>query len=213
MTTARLLRSATVLAVLFCAACPYLYLKPIFNGKNLRGWFIAETSVHGNTMAWDVVNRRIEGMQDMPGNGGLLLTKKTYGDFYVEAEVMPDAGMDSGLFLRSTADGQSYQITIDLVENGTVGSIFGEQLGTGFLYRFDDWQDFYNVADWNKIAATIEGNPPLINVWLNGEHVVTFQDDEVRLPDTGHIGLQVHGGEQFDGFKMRARRLFVKPLH
>jgi len=194
------------------SGCPHHKHVELFNGDDLTGWFISTTTGHGDTMGWSVQDGHIEGMQDSPGNGGVLLTDATFGDFYVQADVMPDEGMDSGLFLRSTESGAAYQITIDLVENGTIGCVFGEGLDTGFLFRNDDWRDAYRPDDWNTIGASIQGNPPRINVWINGKHMVSWEDTEVRLPNTGHIGLQVHGGEVFDGFKMRARHVFIKPL-
>jgi len=198
-------------AVLSMSGCPHHHAF-LFNGDDLSGWFISPSSRHGNTIAWNVTNDHIEAMQDLPGNGGVLLTDAVYDDFYVQVDVMPDEGMDSGLFLRSTESGEAYQITVDLVENGTIGCVFGEGLAIGFLARNEDWRDAYRATEWNTIGASIRGNPPRINVWINGQHMVSWQDDEMRLPDTGHIGLQVHGGKRFDGFKMRARRIFVKPL-
>lgn len=214
MVVIRWIRFALVMAPVMIAlsGCPYNQDTVLFNGKNLSGWFISQSSAHGNSAAWSVANGQIEGMQDTPGNGGILLTEGVFGDFYVQADVKPDEGMDSGLFLRSTESGETYQVTIDLVEKGTVGCLFGEQLGTGFLAQNENWRGVYRVTDWNTIGASIRGNPPQIDVWINGTHVLAWQDTEVRLPDTGHVGLQVHGGERFDGFKMRARNIFVRSL-
>lgn len=203
---------ALIVVVISMSGCPFGHYSGLFNGEDLAGWFISPSSRHGDTTAWSVQNGHIEGMQDTPGNGGILLTEAVFDDFYVEVDVKPDQGMDSGLFLRSTESGEAYQITVDFIENGTIGCVFGEGLDTGFLVRNENWRDAYRVTDWNTIGASIQGNPPRINVWINGKHMVSWQDDEVRLPDAGHIGLQVHGGTRFDGFKMRARRIVVKPL-
>ena len=70
----------------------------------------------------------IVGEQDPPGsgNGGILLTDRTFGDFEVTLEVKPDWGVCSGLFLRSTEKGQCYQVMIDYREKGNIGEIYRE---------------------------------------------------------------------------------------
>ena len=42
------------------------------------------------------------GSQDIPGNGGIILTDREFGEFEVVVEMKNDSGPDSGLFLRST---------------------------------------------------------------------------------------------------------------
>jgi hypothetical protein len=59
-----------------------------------------------------VENGAIVGSQDIPGNGGILLTDEQFGDFEVVLEMNNDFGPDSGLFLRSAEDGTSYQAAI-----------------------------------------------------------------------------------------------------
>jgi hypothetical protein len=43
-------------------------------------------------------------------------------------EVKPDWGCDSGLFLRSSEAGEAYQVTLDYLPGGSLGSIYGEGL-------------------------------------------------------------------------------------
>jgi hypothetical protein len=43
-------------------------------------------------------------------------------------EVKPDWGCDSGLFLRSSEAGDAYQVTLDYLPGGSLGSIYGEGL-------------------------------------------------------------------------------------
>ena len=67
----------------------------------------------GSGGRWVVEDSAIVGSQDKPGNGGIIITDKNYGDFEVIVEMKNDYGPDSGLFLRSNERGQAYQALID----------------------------------------------------------------------------------------------------
>ena len=70
--------------------------------------------------------------------------------------------------------------------------------------------DYY---DWNEVRARVIGNPPRIDVWINGTKISEFQDTEKRLPDYGRIGIQVHGGQSWPvGKKTRFRNIRIQEL-
>ena len=73
----------------------------IFDGKSLDGWHVSSQTGHGTGGRWVVEDGVIVGSQDRPGNGGIIITDKAYGDFEVVLEMNNDFGPDSGLFLRS----------------------------------------------------------------------------------------------------------------
>jgi len=105
--------------------------RSLFNGKDLAGWHKNPAKIgHGTGGRWVVEDGAIVGEQDPPGsgNGGILLTDETFGDFEVVFEVKPDWGPDSGFFLRSTDKGQCYQMMIDFHDRGNVGEIYREGL-------------------------------------------------------------------------------------
>lgn len=70
----------------------------------------------------------IVGHQDPPGNGGLLVSDREFGDVEITLETADEWYSDSGLFLRTTPEGAAYQVTIDLYPEGSVGAIWGEAL-------------------------------------------------------------------------------------
>src|SRR5262249_13587799 len=80
---------------------------PIFDGKTLDGWHVSGKTGHGTGGKWVAEDGAIVGSQDKPGNGGILITDKEYGDFEVVLEMKNDFGPDSGLFLRSNQNGQA----------------------------------------------------------------------------------------------------------
>jgi hypothetical protein len=101
---------------------------PIFNGVDLTGWHVSKTNHHGITPDYHVMDGMIVGTQQPLGSGGILLTDKSYKNVEVYMEVKPDWGCDSGLFLRSSEAGDAYQVTLDYLPGGGLGSIYGEGL-------------------------------------------------------------------------------------
>ena len=213
----------------------------IFNGKDLTGWKVSAKTGHSRTSGnksgglWVVKDGAIVGSQDVPGNGGIVITEKPYGDFEVALEMNNDDGPDSGLFLRSTDTGKAYQAMIDYHAGGNLMGVYGEGLG-GFHFRNysftksvteivpdkrstfplpvkpADWAGFWKHGEWNELRARITGNPPSITTWIKGVKFMEWKDDKKRLPDTGHIALQVHGGGDFTKQFVRDRNIRIREL-
>jgi hypothetical protein len=213
---------------------------PIFDGKTLDGWHISaktghsRASKHESGGKWVIEEGAIIGSQDIPGNGGIIITDEKFGDFEVVLEMNNDFGPDSGLFLRSTEDGKAYQAMIDYHGRGNLMGIYGEGLG-GFgasTFNFDgspdrirvranvenfpvlpeSWRFFWRHGQWNELRARIVGNPPTITTWINGVKIIEWTDKEKRHPDTGGIALQVHGGGNLTKQFVRYRNVQVKRL-
>jgi hypothetical protein len=207
----------------------------IFEGKTLVGWHVSSKTGHGTGGRWVAQDGAIVGSQDKPGNGGIIITDKQYGNFEIILEMNNDFGPDSGLFLRSTERGQAYQAMIDYHGGGNLMGIYGEGLSGGISvrnFRFRDkvtdivpvqcdfplpvspekWPDFWKHGQWNELRARIEGNPPKITTWINGVKFMEWADKERRHPDKGGIALQVHGGGDYTKQSVRYRRIRVKEL-
>jgi hypothetical protein len=214
----------------------------IFDGKSLDGWKVSAKTGHSRTSKnqsggkWEVKDGAIVGSQDVPGNGGIVITEKEYGDFEVVLEMNNDDGPDSGLFLRSTDTGKCYQTMIDYHQGGNLMGVYGEGIGgkpnvRNFTFlkdvteikvdeykefpcpvKAEDWPKFWKHGEWNELRARIEGNPPKITTWIKGVKFMEFQDTEKRLEDRGGIALQVHGGGDYTKQFVRYRNIRVKEL-
>ena len=213
----------------------------IFDGTSLDGWHVSAETGHSrasdNTSggSWVVEDSVIVGTQDVPGNGGIIITDEAYGDFEVVLEMNNDYGPDSGLFLRSTEDGKAYQAMIDYHEDGTLMGVYGEGLGgtpnvrsfqfgttpevieaveapTPLPVLVASWPHFWRHGQWNELRARIVGNPPTITTWINGVKMMEWTETEERHPDEGGIALQVHGGGDHTDEFVRYRNIRVKQL-
>lgn len=219
----------------------------IFDGKSLAGWQVSAKTGHSRASKnesggkWVIEDGAIIGSQDMPGNGGIIITDKKYSDFEVKLEMKNDFGPDSGLFLRSTEDGKAWQAMIDYRVGGNLMGIYGEGLGgkphvRNYSFKQQPaeidprktgepplalpvlpaaWPYFWRHGEWNELRARIVGNPPHITTWINGVKIMEWQETEVRHPAEGGIALQVHGGgspEDYDGKFVRYRNIQVKEL-
>jgi len=186
---------------------------PIFDGKTLNGWHVSRSTGHGTGGKWVVENGAIVGQQNPPRQGGILITDGQYGNFELIIEAKPEWGIDSGIFLRSTENGKSYQVLVDYREGGNVGGIYGEGIG-GFGAPSEQYPAAWKKDDWNIFRVKISGQPPKITVFMNGVHMIDYEDKEVRIPEKGGIAVQVHGGGPAEGIKARAiyRNIQMRPL-
>jgi hypothetical protein len=75
-----------------------------------------------------------------------------------------------------------------------------------------DWPRFWHHGQWNELRARIVSNPPKITSWINGVRFMELADTETRLPNSGGIDLQVHGGGDLTKYFVRYRYIRVKEL-
>lgn len=214
----------------------------LFDGQSLKGWHVSAKTGHSRASKnesggkWLVKDGAIVGTQDIPGNGGIVITDEQFGDFEVSVEMNNDFGLDSGLFLRSTEDGKAFQAMIDYHGSGNLMGIYGEGLGAKpsvSNFRFDgspdkivartntpfalpvlpdSWKHFWRHGQWNELRARIVGNPPHITTWINGVQIMDWQETAVRHPAKGGIALQVHGGGNHTNTWVRYRNVQVKRI-
>jgi hypothetical protein len=216
----------------------------IFDGRTLNGWHVSAKTGHSGKSQnksggrWVVEDGAIVGSQDVPANGGIIITDKQYGDFEAIVEMKNDYGPDSGFFLRSTETGVAYQYLVDYHEGGSIAGLYGEGFRRGFHERNyslgdqpsiitevkneknplpvkpEEWPNFWKHGEWNTLRARIEGNPPKITTWINDVRFMEWQDPvaEPRHPEKGGIALQVHGGGDWTKHFVRYRGIKVKEL-
>ena len=209
---------------------------PLFNGKNLDGWWGLKTedpnkwmnlSVQEMKSKWQASQIDIrkhwrveDGILVNDGKGLFLSTEKNYGDFELKLEYKTVAGADSGIYLRGVPQVQIW----DTTEAGGKWKL-GADKGSGGLWNNGAkgvrGRDPLLHADkpfgeWNHFHITMKGN--LVSVRLNGKLVVhrapllNYWDRKTEISkrkpliSKGPIQLQTHGGE------IRWRNIIIKEL-
>jgi hypothetical protein len=170
---------------------------PIFNGSNLDGWHVSRTNHHGTTPLITVEDGVIVMQQRPFGQGGLLLTDRTYTDFELYVEANPDAGFNSGIFLRSSEGGSAYQIEI-VAPGGNTGALIGERMRVSQPQDLGPRVDVATVwrpDEWNSFRIRMVGEAPRVTTWINGTMLYDVQmpqNDQVAGVYGGMIGFQLH---------------------
>ena len=164
--------------------------KPLFNGKNLKGW---EPTPGGK---WEVKNGVIVGTSPKSERRhGILLTKKRFKDFVVKAKFRVLHG-DSGFYFRvdrvkSGVSVHGFQVEID--ETNETGGLY-ETGGRGWVHQPTAEvakKRAYKKGEWSDLELTAKGGD--ITVKINGVVSTKLTNDKSRKE--GHIGLQLHGSQ------------------
>ena len=87
------------LALFLCSnASAQTEWKLLFNGKDMSGW-----EVKNGTAKYHIANEAIVGTSRTGTPNTFLCTKKMYGDFILELEVMVAPGLNSGIQFRTNS--------------------------------------------------------------------------------------------------------------
>ena len=182
------MRTATVVlafavAVLLTGTAPGLHAQggawtPLFNGKNLDNW---DRTGNAN---WRVVNGVLEA--DMPR--GFLLTRESYDDFELRAEIWTTPESNGGVLFRITNPKDpgienGYELNINdkrADQRGRTGAIVNVATP---LVQVDSGNR------WTTIEITAKGTH--LTAKLNG--VVTADVDDAKYA-SGPVSLQAAGG-------------------
>ncbi len=168
----------------------------IFNGKDFSGW-------EGDTSkTWKVENNALWGgslLENVPLNN-FLCTKKTYGDFTLKLKFkLENKGgfCNAGVQFRSVRlKNPAHEMTgyqADLGPNYW-GALYDESRRNKVLIAPDSnlIKKILKVNDWNDYEITAIKNR--IQIKINNTKTVDYTELDVSIPQTGMIGLQVHGG-------------------
>jgi hypothetical protein len=169
---------------------------PLFNGKDLSGWF-----VNNGKGTWAVDNGDI-----IPtSHRGLhyLRTDKEYANFTFSFEYKISKGGNSGVAIRTAKDGWPSGDGMEMQILDQPGEVKDSTMAIyGNLPPLDRAD---RSEAWNRVTIKADGR--MISAWVNDELVQQINTD--RLSEIKHrhlkgwIGVQDHGG------KVRFRELYV----
>lgn len=200
----------------------------LFNGKDLTGWWGADTEnprdymslppsefqkKHDASLADIRQHWRAENGELVNDGKGLYLTSdKFYGNFelLVDYKTVPLA--DSGVYLRGCPQVQIWDYTekakFPLGSDKGSGALWNNNPGTPGkdpLVKAD-----MPFGQWNHFRIIMVGSR--VWVWLNGKQTVdgavmrNYYDDKLPVPPKGPIQLQTHGGE------IRWRNIYIREI-
>jgi hypothetical protein len=171
----------------------------------------------------------IVGRSGPPGGvNTFLTTDREYADLELELEVKCDAGMNSGIQIRSRVyerdtpqasqpsrmrqkgEVYGYQCEIAANERCTAGNFWDEA-------REMKWHDdltnkpgacrAFKPGEWNHFRIVAEGDH--IRSWVNGIACADFRGAKDR---SGFVGLQVHRTREPASFEVRFRNVRIREL-
>lgn len=169
--------------------------EPLFDGRTLDGWHVSGTSHQGIAPDVRVEEGAIVLRQSPFGQGGILLTDRSFTDFELYLEVLPDRGTNGGIIFRSTESGSGYQIEVEGAGLGGTGNLLGEMLRVTTSARAEGLREVWRADEWNSMRLRVEGEVPRIILWVNDQlmwDVQAERNDLIAGERAGRIGLQVH---------------------
>ena len=117
------------------------------------------------------------------GGSGFVMTNKKYQNFTLSLEFYPDAGINSGVFVRcknkDISNSDCYEMNIwdyHPDQESRTGSI---------VTRAKPLANVETIGKWNSYKITCEGNH--IRTWINGKLTADIYDDNLS---EGYIALQ-----------------------
>jgi hypothetical protein len=168
----------------------------LFNGKNFNGW-------EGDTLkTWRIQDGAMVGgslVTTVPHND-FLCTKRSYGNFVLKLKFKlsgTEGFINSGVQFRSKRltnpayEMMGYQADLGA---GYWASLYDESRRNKTLIApsADLIQKILKPQDWNDYEIRAENRR--IRIYLNGQLTVDYTETDERIPQTGIIGLQIHGG-------------------
>jgi hypothetical protein len=171
-------------------------LKPLFDGKTFQGW-------EGDTLnTWRIENGFIVGGShetEVPHND-FLCTDRPYANFILKLKIKltgNEGFINSGVQFRSQRlEDPEYEMTGYQADWGAGywGGLYDESRRNKTLMAPDSAQvlQWLKIDDWNEYEIRAEDRR--IRIYLNGHQTVDYTEMDINIPQSGLIGLQIHGG-------------------
>ena len=193
---------AKVIAVFICSVLVGCNPQPtkLFDGGTFKGW-------EGDTVkTWRIADGAIIGgsLTDTVPHNDFLCTRKIFSDFVLRLKfkIIGRAGfINAGVQFRSKRltnpayEMSGYQADLGA---GYWGSLYDESRRNKVLASADSIivLETLKPGDWNDYEIRAEGRR--IRLYINGRQTVDYSEPDENIPQSGVIGLQVHGGGKLE---------------
>jgi len=164
----------------------------IYDGKTFDGW-------EGNLKWFRIEAGAIVGgtLKERIPHNEFLCTKKEYANFQLKLKLkLVDNKGNAGIQVRSKRIPNHHEMIGYQADVAAAywGALYDESRRRKMLARPDGatLKKAVKVNDWNEYVIRCEGKR--IQLWLNGIQTVDYAEPDPKIPQTGVIGLQIHGG-------------------
>jgi hypothetical protein len=189
------------LATMVLTLCGFMLQKnqketPLFDGKTFNGW-------QGDTKTtWKIENGAIVGgslIKTVPQND-FLCTARTYDNFILKLKIKltgSEGFINSGIQFRSVrAKDPANEMIGYQADWGKDywASLYDESRRNKTIARPDAAEvlKWIKINDWNDYEVRAEGRR--IRIYINSHQTVDYTEPNANIPQSGLIGLQIHGG-------------------
>ncbi|RYD18319.1 MAG: DUF1080 domain-containing protein, partial [Verrucomicrobiaceae bacterium] len=166
----------------------------LFDGSSLEGWQIRP----GEEKWWKVQDGMIVGgsLEEQVPFNTFISSARPYANFeltYRLRLVKGEGFMNSGMQIRSQRSEKDSEMIGYQVDAGSGfwGDLYDESRRNTALAK-GTAPDAAKDWEWNEYRVLCEG--PRVRTWINGTLVTDYTEKDNSIPQTGHLGLQTHGG-------------------
>jgi hypothetical protein len=189
------------LATMVLTLCGFMLQKnqketPLFDGKTFNGW-------QGDTKTtWKIENGAIVGgslNKTVPQND-FLCTARTYDNFILKLKIkltgsegFINSGIQFGSVRAKDPANEMIGYQADWGQDYWA-SLYDESRRNKTIAKPDSAQvlKWIKMNDWNDYEVRAEGRR--IRLYINGHQTVDYTEPNANIPQSGLIGLQIHGG-------------------
>lgn len=189
------------LAALVFGLCAFVIktspkVTPLFDGKTFNGW-------QGDTRnTWRIENGALVGgsLQKTVPQNDFLCTARMYDNFILKLKVKltgNEGFINSGIQFRSIRASDPANEMIGYQADWGKdywASLYDESRRNKTIAKPDSAQvlKWIKINDWNDYEVKAEKNR--IRLYINGHQTVDYTEQDTNIPQSGLIGLQIHGG-------------------
>jgi hypothetical protein len=168
----------------------------LFDGKTFKGW-------EGDTVnTWRIENGSIAAgsLDKVAPHNDFIVTKKEYSNFVLRLKfklVGKEGFVNAGVqFNSQRLKNPPYEMTGYQADLGRRywGSLYDESRRNKTLAQPDSLLivSLLKPDEWNDYE--IRSGNARIQIFLNKQKTVDYTETDKSIPQSGHIGLQIHGG-------------------
>jgi hypothetical protein len=184
----------------------------LFDGKTFRGW-------EGDTLnTWHIEDGAIVAgsSNKMVPHNDFLVTTRSYGNFILRLKfklVGTEGFINAGVqFHSKRLANPPYEMTGYQADLGPKywGSLYDESRRNKTLVQPDSMaiEKSLRPGEWNDYEVRSENRR--IRILLNGQQTVDYTETDQAIPQSGLIGLQIHGGGKT---KVYYKNIVLEEIH